>query len=40
VTLDTGFSVDQDTLDEMQHRAHRYCFVANSIADYVDVTIS
>ena len=40
VTFDTGFSVDQETLDEMQHRAHRYCFVANSIADYVAVTIS
>lgn len=39
VRFDTGFEVDDATLASMQDRAHRYCFVANTLADSVDVNI-
>ncbi|MGD8310788.1 MAG: OsmC family protein [Chromatiales bacterium] len=39
VRFDTGFSVDADELEKMQHRAHRYCFIANALADSVEVNI-
>jgi organic hydroperoxide reductase OsmC/OhrA len=40
VRFDSGFSVESSKLEEMQHRAHRYCFVANSLADYVEINIA
>ncbi|WP_294621421.1 OsmC family protein [uncultured Roseovarius sp.] len=40
VRFDTGFTVEQDKLDEMQHRAHRYCFIANTLADSVDINVN
>lgn len=40
VRFDTGFSVSDEEMATMQDRAHRYCFVANSLADYVEVNIS
>ena len=39
VRFDTGFVVDDTGLAEMQDRAHRYCFVANSLSDSVAVSI-
>ncbi len=39
VRFDTGFSVDEAKLAEMQDRAHRYCFIANTLADSVEVNI-
>jgi organic hydroperoxide reductase OsmC/OhrA len=39
VRFDTGFTVEERQLEEMQDRAHRYCFVANSLADSVEVNI-
>lgn len=39
VRFDTGFSVDADKLAEMQDRAHRYCFIANTLADSVKINI-
>lgn len=39
VRFDTGFVVDDVTLAEMQDRAHRYCFIANTLADSVAVNI-
>lgn len=39
VRFDTGFVVDDAKLAEMQDRAHRYCFVANTLADSVEVNI-
>ena len=39
VRFDTGFSVDPAELEKMQHRAHRYCFIANTLADSVEVNI-
>lgn len=39
VRFDTGFAVDPAALDQMQDRAHRYCFIANSLADTVKINI-
>lgn len=39
VRFDTGFAVDGAELDQMQHRAHRYCFIANTLADSVEINI-
>ena len=39
VEFDDGFEVTIDKLAEMQNRAHRYCFVANTLADNVKVNI-
>ena len=39
VLFDAGFSVDIAELEKMQHRAHRYCFIANTLADSVEVNI-
>ena len=39
VRFDTGFTVEPAKLEEMQHRAHRYCFIANTLADSVEVNI-
>lgn len=39
VRFDTGFSVDDAKMAEMQDRAHRYCFIANTLADSVEINI-
>ncbi|WP_420859696.1 OsmC family protein [Marivivens marinus] len=39
VRFDTGFSVSDDQMAEMQDRAHRYCFIANTLADSVEVNV-
>src|SRR6056297_3636283 len=39
VRFDTGFAVDAETLAEMQDRAHRYCFIANTLSESVEVNI-
>ncbi|WP_282159430.1 OsmC family protein [Shimia thalassica] len=39
VRFDTGFAVDNAQLSQMQDRAHRYCFIANSLADSVEINI-
>ncbi len=39
VRFDTGFSPDDGELEKMQHRAHRYCFIANTLADSVEINI-
>jgi len=39
VRFDTGFSASDAELEKMQHRAHRYCFIANSLADCVEINI-
>ena len=40
VEFDDGFEIEKDKLDDMHERAHRYCFVANSIADHVEININ
>ena len=39
VVFDAGFLVEAAKLAEMHDRAHRYCFIANSLADSVEVNI-
>lgn len=39
VRFETGFLIDAKELKQMQHRAHRYCFIANTLADSVEVNI-
>lgn len=39
VDFDSGFSVGAAEMEEMQQRAHRYCFIANSLADSVEIKI-
>jgi organic hydroperoxide reductase OsmC/OhrA len=39
VRFDTGFAVDSAELEQMQERAHRYCFIANTLADSVEINI-
>ena len=39
VRFDTGFEISVEKQDEMQDRAHRYCFVAQSLAEHVEVNI-
>lgn len=39
VRFDTGFSVEPVELEQMQDRAHRYCFIANSLAESVEINI-
>ena len=40
VRFDTGFLVSDDQMAEMQDRAHRYCFIANALADNVQVNVN
>ncbi|MCZ7596951.1 MAG: OsmC family protein [Gammaproteobacteria bacterium] len=39
VDFDAGFSVDSAEMNKMQQRAHRFCFIANSLADSVEINI-
>ncbi|WP_425102406.1 OsmC family protein [Tropicibacter sp. S64] len=39
VRFDPGFAVTDDAMTEMQERAHRYCFIANTLADSVEINI-
>ena len=40
VRFDTGFVVRDGQMAEMQDRAHRYCFIANTLADSVQVNVN
>ena len=40
VEFSGGFSVDSEEMKKVQERAHRYCFIANSLSDEVKVLIS
>ena len=39
IAFDQGFEVEPADLDKMHQRAHRYCFIANSLSDSVDINI-
>jgi organic hydroperoxide reductase OsmC/OhrA len=39
VRFDTGFQISDAQMEEMQDRAHRYCFIANTLADSVEVNV-
>ena len=40
VEFSDGFSADGDEMKKVQDRAHRYCFIANSLSDEVKVLIN
>ena len=40
VKFANNFSVDAQKMKEVQDRAHRYCFIANSLADEVKIKIN
>lgn len=40
VKFDDGFEVTKDELADMHDRAHRYCFVANTLAKHVTIKIN
>ncbi len=40
VKFSDGFSVDLNEMKKVQDRAHRYCFIANSLSDEVKVSIN
>jgi organic hydroperoxide reductase OsmC/OhrA len=39
VAFDTGFTVETAKLAAMQDRAQRYCFIANSLAESIEIKI-
>ncbi len=39
IRFDNGFTVEDAKLEEMHHRAHRYCFIANTLAESVEINI-
>lgn len=39
VRFDRGFAVDDAKMAEMHDRAHRYCFIANTLADSFEVHV-
>src|SRR6056300_1463323 len=40
IKFDNDFSVSKDEMDKMQDRSHRYCFIANSLSDEVEIKIN
>jgi organic hydroperoxide reductase OsmC/OhrA len=39
VEFDSGFEVSEDELKKMHDRAHRYCFIANTLDSSVEINI-
>ena len=39
INFSDGFTLETDEMEKMQDRAHRYCFIANSLSEEVDVKI-
>lgn len=39
VRFDAGFAVTEEAMNQMQDRAHRHCFIANTLADSVEINI-
>ena len=40
IIFDKDFFVSKEDMDKMQDRSHRYCFVANSLSDDVEIKIN
>ena len=40
VEFSDGFSSDNEEMKKVQERAHRYCFIANSLSDEVKIKIN
>lgn len=39
IRFDSGFTIEEAKLEDMHSRAHRYCFIANTLADSVEINI-
>ena len=40
ISFDSGFEVSNEELEKMHDRAHKYCFIANTLDDGVEVNIN
>tara|TARA_Y100000590_G_scaffold457758_1_gene611049 strand:+ start:340 stop:789 length:450 start_codon:yes stop_codon:yes gene_type:complete len=40
ITFQNNFSVSKEEMAKMQDRSHRYCFIANSLSEEVDLVIN
>ena len=40
IKFESGFSVSKVDMDQMQDRSHRYCFVANSFSEDIEIKIN
>ena len=40
ILFNNNFSVSKEEMDKMQDRSHRYCYVANSLSDEVEININ
>ena len=40
VVFDSGFEVSDEEIEKMHDRAHRYCFIANTLDSEVEVNIN
>ena len=40
IVFEGDFSVSSEEMDKMQDRSHRYCFVANSLSEEVEIKIN
>ena len=40
IEFDNDFVVSKDEMDKMQDRSHRYCFIANSLSEEVEIKIN
>tara|TARA_Y100001970_G_C13977524_1_gene721402 strand:+ start:82 stop:531 length:450 start_codon:yes stop_codon:yes gene_type:complete len=40
ITFSNNFSVSKEEMEQMQDRSHRYCFIANSLSDEVEIVIN
>ena len=40
IIFEDNFAVSKDEMDKMQDRSHRYCFIANSLSEDVEIKIN
>ena len=40
IEFDNRFSVSKEEMNKMQDRSHRYCFIANSLSEEVEIKIN
>ena len=40
IIFESDFSISKEEMDKMQNRSHRYCFIANSLSEEVEIKIN
>ena len=40
ISFKNNFEVNSDEMNKMQGRSHRYCFIANSLSEEVEIKIN